>query len=140
MKKIIIGLLLIIFSNAYATAACKILKVAVKNDSPSTCYLVERTIKSGSIHKRFLYRISPGVKITQFEILEGYKKPASILLTYECGDNRSISFLSTKDACVGNHAGKIEGTVVAATNMTAVFTTSLEKGYYLANSIDWIIS
>ncbi len=139
MKKAIVALLLSICAQAYAESACTILKISVKNDSPSTCYLIQRQIKSGTIYRRQLYRIAPGAKVTQFEMLQGRKMPASILLTYECGENHTISFLSTKDACFISTPGKVEGRIVSATNMDAVFTTS-EGGYLKPGSIDWVIS
>ncbi|MCX7091275.1 MAG: hypothetical protein NTU48_07495 [Legionellales bacterium] len=141
MKKAIVAFLLTICAQTYAVDGCSILKVSVKNDSPSTCYLIERTVKSGSIHKRQLYRILSGSKVTQFEIAQAKNQSASIQVTYECGENHSVSFLSNKGACMFSNPGKVEGKLVNATNMTAVFTTT--EGSYLSEKsalIDWIIS
>jgi hypothetical protein len=141
MKKAIVAFLLTICAQTYALDSCSVLRISVKNDSPSTCYLIERTVKSGIIYNHQLYKILSGSKVTQFEIANGKDKSASIQITYECGENHTVSFLSKKGACTFSNHGKVEGQLVNANNMTAVFTTT-ESSYISQKSalIDWIIS
>ncbi|MGV3739701.1 MAG: hypothetical protein ACO1N3_00195 [Gammaproteobacteria bacterium] len=140
MKKIIIGLLLCLGSQAYATL-CQSLKISIKNDTPSTCYLIEKKIKSGNITKRQPYKVKSGTTIIQFEAEENKKQPINILLTYECGEGHNITLLSTKEVCGLSSSGKIQGTIVKSTSLTAV-STILESGFYNSkpNNILWTIS
>lgn len=139
MKKIIIALLLCLGGQAYATF-CQSLKISIKNDTPSTCYLIEKNIKSGNITKRQPYKVKSGTTILQFEA-EEKKSPINILLTYECGEGHNITLLSSKEVCRLSSSGKIQGTIVKSTNLTAV-STILESGFYNSkpNNIIWTIS
>lgn len=99
MKKTLMGLLLIMNAVGYAdNNACNNFKIIVKNDTPMTCYLAQRTVKSGTILRHEPYKLSPGLTSNQFE-LSGAFKSASISLTYECGDNQTITIFSEKSAC-----------------------------------------
>ncbi len=140
-KTIYLILLLSLFTQTYAVSNCDILKISIKNDSPTNCYLIKRSVKSGTIFRRQLYKISPGSKVTPFELQQGFKAPASIALTYECGEDHTITLLSTMSYCAYSRPGKVEGVIINKTNMDAVFTVK-DGAYYSSKHgyIDWIIS
>lgn len=140
MKRIIIALLLCLGTQAYATM-CQNLKVSIKNDTPSTCYLIQKNIKSGNIIKRQPYKVKSGTTIIQFEAEESKKQPINILLTYECGEDHTITLLSSKELCRLSSSGKIHGLIVKSTNLSAVSSIT-ESGFYNSkpNNILWTIS
>ena len=142
MKKLIIAVLLIMVTQAHASEwQCEIFRINIKNDTPSTCYLIQRTINSGKIYKRQPYKIKPGTTVTQFEVAETHHKPVSVVFTYECADNHTITLLSSKEHCYYQNSGKIKGIIVKTTNLNAVFSS--KEGSYLSpqpGSILWTIS
>lgn len=140
MKKLLAALLLCMGTQADASI-CGIFKISVKNDTPSTCYLVQRTVKSGVITKHQSYKIKPGFTMTQFELEEKDHQSPGIIITYECSENQTITLLSTKQSCTYQNGGKIEGIIVKADHLNAVFTSN-EGNYFLKKPglIQWIIS
>ena len=142
MKKLIIAALLIMMTQAYASQwQCEIFRINVKNDTPSTCYLIQRTINSGKVYKLQPYKIKPGTTATQFEVVENNHEQVSVVLTYECADNHTITLLSSKGRCWYQNTGKIEGIITKANNLNAVFSS--KEGSYLIpqpGSILWTIS
>jgi hypothetical protein len=139
MKKFAVVLLFGLVNQAHASM-CQLLRITVKNDTPSACYLIQKSVQSGNIYKKQPYKIRPGATVTQFEVFEGNRRPASILMTYECSENHSITFLSSKSECF-YRGGRIEGMIVKANNLTAVYTAN-EGSYFSekAGSIHWTIS
>lgn len=139
MNKLIVALLGCVSLQAHASL-CESFKISVKNDTPSTCYLTQRTLKSGVIYKRQPYKIKSGATITQFELTDAFKHGSSIEFTYECSDTSSISLLSSKEGCTVSGA-QIEGAVVKAIGLNAVFT-KIDGSYFSQKpgSINWTIS
>ena len=139
MSKLIVVLLGCVSLQAQASL-CESFKISVKNDTPSSCYLTQRTLKAGTIYKRQPYKIKSGATVTQFELLDDYKHGASIEFTYECSNTSSISLRSSKEHCTVSGA-QIEGAVVKAIGLNAVFTR-IDGSYFSQKpgSINWTIS
>lgn len=142
MKKCIFSFLLLsLFTQTYAASSYDMFKISIKNDSPNTCYIIKRTVSSGSISRRQLYKIASGSTTTQFELQQRHEAPATIIVTYECGEDHTITLRSSMSYCGYSRPGKVEGLVLKKTNMDAVFT--VKDGAYYSNKsgyIDWIIS
>lgn len=140
MKKIVLALLLCIGTQAHASM-CQNLKLSIKNDTPSTCYLIKKSIQSGAIVKRQPYKIKSGTTIVQFEAEESKKQPIQITLTYECGENHTITLFSTKGVCILSNYGKINALVIKSNDLTAIPTIT-ESSFYSSkpNQILWTIS
>ena len=138
MKKLII-LLLSISTQAYAISY-PTLRVSVKNDTPSSCYLVQKVVKSGMVTKQLPYKIKSGATNLQLEIEEIKKNQGiSVLLSYECGDNRSISLLSTNS--IISKRNTTQGSIVKQMNLSAVSVVSDAGRYqYKPSAILWTIS
>lgn len=141
MKGIMTVLLLCLGTQAYAISICQTLKISIKNDTPSNCFLIQKVIKSGTITKRQPYKIKSGATTMQFEVDETKRQAISVLLTYECGDDKTITLLSSKEACGFNNRGKVQGVLVKSSNLSAVSSIS-DTSYYSSkpSNILWTIS
>lgn len=140
MNKLIIALLWCVSLQVHASF-CESFKISVKNDTPSTCYLTQRTLKSGVIYKRQPYKIKSGATVTQFELNDTYEEGSSIEVTYECSDTSSITLMSSKKRCTAVSQAQIVGAVVKATGLNAIFT--ITEGSYFSQKpgfINWTIS
>jgi hypothetical protein len=141
MKKLIVALLLSIITQVHASGGCESFRIHIKNDTPATCYLIQRSVISGVIYKRQPYKIKPGTTVAQFEVTEHLHRPITVKLTYECANQQTITLISSKDRCYYANPGKVDGKVLKANNLTAVFS-SKEGSFFSqqSGSILWTLS
>ena len=122
---------------------CIYLKIRIKNETQSACYLVGFKMVSGNVLSANLNDIPLVIPVGQtsdsFMVAEGFSDKLDLDLTYECGENNTVKFDMQKGLCRYNAV--VTGSVLSTTNLDAKFEAS--NGLYWDNkpaSIVWTLS
>ena len=101
--------------------ACLHLQIAIKNNTPNTCYLLTEELTNNSIllpTHDISFKIGPNEEAPPFDIrAESIYGPASIELVYECGEGSYIRLDSQKNPC-GNK-NTVSTALLYAANLSA---------------------
>ena len=112
--------------------ACLHLQIAIKNNTPNTCYLLTEELTNNSIllpTHDISFKVGPNEEAPPLDILpELISEPASIELVYECGEGSYIRLDSLKNAC-GNQ-NTVSTAVLYAANLRATAQTSPASYWY----------
>jgi len=142
MKKILAVLFIFLGSStAHAFGKnCYLYKVHIKNDGATDCVLKKQYILNGKLttHSKVPDVIFRGQEET-FEMTDIRKKQfldVGFLLTYECGDNKAVTFFSETP-----HGQKERNAVIESTNIEAAFQASTCNNFYdTANEVTWVLT
>ncbi|MCR9191047.1 MAG: hypothetical protein NXI01_00100 [Gammaproteobacteria bacterium] len=115
----------------------KDLFIFIKNDSPSSCYLTSRQTTHGYIATtgHNVYKILSGQEGKVIVIGE-YFNPMTVLLTYDCGVDRTIILQSVKRTLP--YIGDISKNKFTSSTMDATFD-ALYDSSAAGNMITWTI-
>ncbi|HVT62911.1 MAG TPA: hypothetical protein VHD33_05425 [Legionellaceae bacterium] len=128
--------------------------ISLKNDSANDCVLKKQQIIYGRLTKgtvvpEVLFR---GQTMSFMMRKHGYYKEksdyttgnlfdAQILLTYECGDNETITLMSHRIMKEAGADRRIRGVILDQNHLDATFTTSKPSVFTQSPSkIDWVIT
>ncbi len=153
--KIILGILIVTHLSPVFARSCETLYITIKNQSHGDCVLEKQYVIHG---KLFPNSTVPEVifrdQEVHFKMIGDYSSPElDVLLTYQCGNDQTISFYSRKPESRSiritrnipiHFYKKDKSTVVEVKNMAGKFTSELchngDYGYSKKpNKINWII-
>ena len=128
--------LAVLFSSVCAAVtsnyACLHLQIAIKNNTPNTCYLLTEELTNNSIllpTHDISFKIGPNEEAPLLDIRsESIYGPASIELVYECGEGSYIRLDSQKNPC-GNQ-NTVSTALLYAANLSATAQTSPASYWY----------
>ena len=118
------------------------LKIKIKNNTPSRCHLVNVQFKDSMSDdwKHIPLVLRPGTESPPFDIMEESTDSPQAMLSYDCGDGRSITIQSTQTPC-RYYTKNITGTIVASENMDASFEVT-NASYFEGKfgEINWVLN
>lgn len=119
---------------------CAFFSVMISNNTHFVCKLINKEIIYGKISssEQVPALILPGNSSAPFEMKQILAGP-EILVSYECGKGKKITFRSKQGYCAGIH-GDIKGNVLSAYNLIANYTK--KNGSFIWNErgeISWVI-
>lgn len=157
MYKIVVAMLLGAVMYSEISLAEKVsvndFRIKLKNNTAYDCVLQKQQIIYGTVKDNvpevifrgetssFIMKEYGYYKETT-DLFDGYLTDALILLTYQCGDNQSISLLSHK-APLAKYIRErlIRGIILASNNLTASFATKYPSVYYgRPSEIVWVLN
>lgn len=146
MRQWILFLLLLSSSALYADNFysgdydCTYLKVTIKNNTPEVCTLIEKKVNHGriSILMPFPYSILSGME-GMLLVEEGAFYGSNIVLTYECGQDRFISFKSQKNHSTVFSGGAMTADILVSSKMDATYDVSTYQEDKQPGSIYWTL-
>jgi hypothetical protein len=119
---------------------CVYFSVMINNDTDSTCQLIAKQVNGGvmSSGTQVPVLIRPGDSSYPFEMRQVFYGP-DIILTYECGQGRVITFQSHQGLCVMD-PGTVTGTILSSSNLNAKCVK--DRGSYIWDqhgAINWTL-
>ena len=126
MKRSMTLLLLCGFSVAYAgDYQCMHLKIRIKNNTSSTCYLSKTQFNHGAADNiEYLpQELLSGQESLPFSIHEDFSHGPSITLTYVCGEGKYITIKSEQPIC-RKYTKRTKGTIISSEQIDAQLTTT----------------
>ncbi|MCR9192346.1 MAG: hypothetical protein NXI01_06760 [Gammaproteobacteria bacterium] len=141
MEKIITVLCIFMISTTtYAFGeSCRLYKIRIKNEGATDCVLKKQYVFNGKLtaHSKIpdvIFR-DQEEQFEMTEIQQNFFLDVGFLLTYECGDNKEITFFSETP-----HGQKERNAVVESNNVEASFQASGCNNFYgTANKVTWIL-
>ncbi|MDP3705862.1 MAG: hypothetical protein Q8R24_08125 [Legionellaceae bacterium] len=136
--------LVMIFAASAAMASapnnCAFFSVMINNNTENTCQLIEKQVIQGTMSSstQVPVLIPSGTSSYPFEMKQVFYGP-DIILTYECGQGRVITFESHQGLCVMD-SGSITGSILSSSNLKARCVR--DRGSYLWNqhgAINWTL-
>lgn len=132
-------------SSAFALSSeieCVNLWVMISNNTANKCTLQHSDLRHGYLREStpIPKEIAAGHTSYPIELSQSTFYGPTLVLTYQCGEGKEISFESHQDVCF-NSPGHITGTIYNAKNMSASFVS--ENGSMSANrfgTINWILT
>ncbi len=129
-----------------------LLNVIIQNDTGTDCHLIQQTINQGNTRSTELpltvlaMQKSPAYTF-ETEVgtpLPGFSEDIDVTLTYQCGDDKVVTFDSKKTVVKGflYHAYSITGLVTSISNIDADYTATKGNcsGYPPnVDSITWML-
>jgi hypothetical protein len=103
---------------------CNYLQIAFVNTLPTACHLVKQELKHGYFDY-FTYAppyIEANSSFNSIILRQSFHGP-ELELTYECGDNKTITLLNHQDYCFMS-PGQVSAQVLQAENMSAKANTT----------------
>ncbi len=119
---------------------CGSLSLMISNNTTETCQLIQKDVKYGKISSstQVPVLISPGNSSFPFEMQQLFYGPA-IVLTYQCGNDHTITFESQQDYCFFS-AGNINATVYSAQSMSAKYQKDTGSSFWDRHgTINWTL-
>lgn len=138
MKKFSIFLAIFLFSHlAHADMLCNKFKITIKNIGNTDCVLSGHRIYDGALYNGTqLPEVIFRDKSEQFEMVGIIGAYVGAILTYQCGDDKEITFLS-------RFPGTSRNPILDSKNMEAKMTwvnSNCVLGYGNPKEINWILN